>query len=149
MELFAWSSWLLFLFPSPTLVSDQEDSKAVLLVDPRLRHFLSAHQHRSHYLRSQTQKTSQLPPPNPVLARTGELSGMQGRGIMSGGGPGLTLASSKPCWSKSQCLQPPIHTAHNCQLKPMPFLPSLFSVLEWVSFTLQDLQRVNELYSCC
>lgn len=149
MELFAWSSWLLFLFPSPTLVSEQEDSKAVLLVNPRLRHFLSAQQHRSRHLRSQTQKTSQLPPQTQFWPGLVGSLGCRAGGSCSLEGPGLTLASSKPCWSKSQCLQPPIHTALDCQLKPMPFLPSLFSVLEWVSFTLQGLQRVNELYSCC
>lgn len=124
MELFA-----LFLFPSPTLVSDQEDSEALLLIDLRLRCFLSAHQHRSRYLRSQTQKTSQLPPPNPVLARTGELSGMQGRGTTSAGGPWAKLgvfkgpAGANPgAWGllSAQCL--------TASLNPCPSFPvcSLF-----------------------
>lgn len=33
MDLSAWSGWLLFLFTSPTLVSDQADGEALLLID--------------------------------------------------------------------------------------------------------------------
>lgn len=43
MDLFAWNTWLLFLLLSPTLVSDQEDGDALLLIDLRLRCFLAPH----------------------------------------------------------------------------------------------------------
>lgn len=69
MDLFAWSSWLLFPFPFPTLVLGQEDGEALLLI-LRPRRFLAAHQHRLCYLWSQAtaQKISLLTPPNPFLA---------------------------------------------------------------------------------
>lgn len=73
----AWSSWLLLLFPFSNLGLGPGRWQGSAADRPHLRCFLAAHQHRSCYLRSQAtaQKISQLPPPDPVLARTGECSG--------------------------------------------------------------------------
>lgn len=163
-------------------------------------------------------KISQLPPPNPVLARTGELSsdlpkltialpcfgplhsascsgtgysasfsaaaardftmqrssrwvpprspaadwscallapcphvpaaaGMEGRGIMSAGGSHAKLSISKGSSGANPSAwgfpSPPHFTA--C-LNPCPSFPARTVFLDWVGFTLPDLQRANELY---